>query len=125
MSGRRAKLERRLARTQRPPALPSARPAHGPVGPQRYEELHYRADVTTSDQAQPGAILGHDELGRPYEVLDTEFTPPQTHAEGHFDGDGCTFPTPGHFRRSGTTVNLQYATPDNLRAALVAAGIAS
>jgi hypothetical protein len=20
-----------------------------------------------------------------------------THAAGHFDGDGCTFPTPGHF----------------------------
>lgn len=121
MSGRRAKRERKLARAQVVPVKPPPPPTVQALVEQRYEVLHYRRDVTSS--AQPGQILGHDEFGRPYEVLDAEYTPPQTHAEGHFDGDGCTFPTPGHFARSGTTVNLQYATPENLRAAMAAAGV--
>ena len=83
---------------------------------ERYEVLHYPGDVSGSDQAQPGALLGCDEVGRPYEVIDAEYTPPGTHAEGHFDGDGCTFPTEGHFLPVRTTVYLQYATAETIRA---------
>lgn len=83
-----------------------------------YQVLHYRGDVTGADKAQPGALLGGDEFGRPYEVIDAEYTPPATHGDGHFDGDGCTFPALGHFLWSGTTVHLQYATPETLRAHL-------
>lgn len=125
MSGRRAKRERRLARAQQAAKVKPTPVVQAPVA-QRYEVLHYRGDVTMSDRAQPGALLGHDEMGRPYEVLDAEYIAPATVlAEGHFDGDGCTFPTPGHFLPGRTTVQLQYATPDNIRAAMVAAGIAS
>lgn len=100
MSGRRAKRERRLARAQQA-VQPARKPAVQQSMPQRYEQLHYRGNVTGADRAQPGQILGHDELGRPYEVLDAEYEPDS----------------------GRTTVNLQYATPDNLRAALAAAGI--
>jgi len=86
------------------------------VSGQRYEVLHYLGDLTGHEGLQPGHIFAHDEIGRPYEVLDVEFTPRNTLAEGHFDGDGCVFPTPGHFLPSRTTVQLQYATQDALKA---------
>jgi hypothetical protein len=97
VSGRRAKRERKLARLHEPPRrVAPVQALSEPLIAQRYEELHYPGDVTGSDQAQPGALLGHDELGRPYEVLDAEY-------------DAAA---------DRTTVNLQYATPANLRAAL-------
>jgi hypothetical protein len=66
------------------------------VSGQRYEVLHYRGNVTGSDTAQPGALLGADEFGRPYEVIDAEYDP---------DSDR-------------TTVQLQYASPESIRAAM-------
>lgn len=57
----------------------------------RYEVLHYPGDVTA--RVRPGQILGCDEFGRPYEVIDAEYQ------HGH------------------TVVNLQYATAETLRAA--------
>lgn len=111
MSGRRAKRERKLARAQQPPARPTARPAVQQSMPQRYEVLHYRGNVTSSAGAQPGAILGHDELGRPYEVIDAEYAPVFCGVL-HYDGSPC----PGN--HGMTTVQLQYATAENLRAAM-------
>lgn len=66
----------------------------------RYPVLRYPGNVTGSDQAQPGVILGWDEFGRPYEVIDAEFVP-----------DGSHFGEPAH-----TDVFLQYATPEAIRA---------
>lgn len=97
MSGRRAKRQRELARAAQP-AQAARKPAVQYAGPQRYGVLHYSGDLTGSEGLHPGGILGHDELGRPYEVLDAEY-------------DAAT---------NRTTVNLQYATADNLRAALAA-----
>lgn len=57
-----------------------------------YGVLHYAGDVTAADQVQPGMLLGTNELGVPWEVLDAEF-----------DGQR-------------TTVQLQTATPDAIRA---------
>lgn len=124
MSQRRARLERkrgRAAQAARPKPVPAVRASM----PQRYEVLHYLGDLTGSESLQPGRILGHDETGRPYEVIDAEFEPASAHAEGHFDGDGCTFPTEGHLLPARTTVQLQYASVDNVRAALAAAGVPS
>jgi hypothetical protein len=64
------------------------------VSGQRYGLLHYPGDVTAG--ARPGMVLGCDELGRPYEVLDAEY-------------DSAT---------DRTSVHLQYASPDNVRAHL-------
>lgn len=76
----------------------------------QYSVLHYRGDLTGSEQAQPGAILGHDEAGRPYEVLDAEFEPcpecdPTMSACLACDETG-----------GRTTVHLQYGTPEAIRA---------
>ena len=60
----------------------------------RYEVLHYRGDLT--HDALPGVLLGFDELGRRYEVLDAEY-------DAEIDR---------------TTVHLQYATEETLRTAL-------
>lgn len=60
-----------------------------------YPTLRYRGNVTGSDTAQPGALLGHDEIGRPYEVIDAEYIPED----------------------DVSNVFLQYATPDTLRRA--------
>lgn len=56
--------------------------------------LHYRGDVTGAHLAQPGSLLGCDEAGRPFEVIDAEYDP----------------------AADGTSVHLQFATPDTLRA---------
>ncbi|SDG96104.1 hypothetical protein [Klenkia brasiliensis] len=77
----------------------------------RFEVLRYRGDL--SEVIRPGQILGADGFGRPYEVLDTEVDP--VLIDGHHDGDGCLFPTPGHLRPQ-TTVHLQYATVETLTA---------
>lgn len=55
-----------------------------------YEILHYPGDVT--DAAVEGKLLGEDELGRPYEIIDSEF-----------DGER-------------TTVHLKYASKETLKA---------
>jgi hypothetical protein len=61
----------------------------------RYEVLHYPGDVTA--RVHTGQIFGCDDFGRPYEVIDAEYQ------HGH------------------TTVHLQYATTETLRAAEVTA----
>lgn len=90
----------------------------------RYEVLRYRGNVTGADQAQPGRVLGCDEFGRPYEVIDAEFEPcPECDPTVGWPGPlwWATVPTapdvcPGCQGSGGrTTVQLQYATPDNLR----------
>jgi hypothetical protein len=93
MSQRRAKRQRQQTR-RATPAQPA--PAVDTSMPQRYEVLHYPGDLTGAEQMQPGRILGHDELCRPYEVLDAEYDP----ATGR------------------TAVHLQYASTENLRAEL-------
>jgi|tagenome__1003787_1003787.scaffolds.fasta_scaffold20467155_2 hypothetical protein len=62
----------------------------------RFEVLHYPGNVTGADKAQPGALLGGDETGRPYEVIDAEYMP----------GDDFT------------AAHLTYASTDTLRAHL-------
>lgn len=67
---------------------------------QRYEVLRYRGNVTGHDGAQPGRILGGDELTRPYEVIDATYDP----------------------AADLTTVQLQYASNENIVAGLMAGG---
>ena len=55
-----------------------------------YHVLHYKGRVDPLDE---GEILGYDEVGREFEVIDCEYDP---------DTDR-------------TTVNLQYATVESLR----------
>lgn len=78
-----------------------------------YPVLRFRGDIT--NDLLPGQILGTDEFGRPFEVLDAEVDPVEV--DGHYDGDGCLFPTPGHLRPV-TTVFLQYATPETIARAV-------
>ena len=68
-----------------------------------YPCLRYPANVTGAEVCQPGQLLGWDEIGRPYEVIDAEFIP---------DAEGSET---GH-----TNVFLQYATPETIRAAQAA-----
>jgi hypothetical protein len=79
---------------------------------QRYEALHYPRDLTEHENLQPGRILGHDEIGRPYEVIDAELEIvwPQ----------GQDAPS-----RARTTVNLQYAGTEALKAEMVRRGEAN
>lgn len=70
---------------------------------QQYPQLTYRGDVTAADQAQPGHVVGHDEMFRPYEVIDAEYVPPCA---------GCDDEPCGCDR---THINLQYATPETLK----------
>jgi hypothetical protein len=94
------------------------------VSGQGYEVLHYRRDVTGWDTAQPGRILGHDEFGRPYEVIDAEYEPcDDCDGEGTYeaeDDDGRVYgeePCPTcQGKRGRTVVQLQYATPENIAA---------
>ena len=58
----------------------------------RYEVLHYPGDRTAAIYA--GQIIGHDEIGRPYAVLDADYQ------HGH------------------TTVHLTYATTEQISAAV-------
>jgi hypothetical protein len=60
----------------------------------RYGLLHYPGDVTAD--VHEGQLLGHDEAGRFFAVIDAEFDPVK--------------------RR--TAVHLQHASPDQIRAAL-------
>ena len=60
----------------------------------RYEALHYRGDV--EEAASNGELLGYDEGGRPYAVIDAEYQP----------------------ESDTTTVFLQYATPEQIQAAM-------
>jgi hypothetical protein len=59
----------------------------------RYEILHYRGAVEKGVSA--GQLLGYDEVGRPYAVIDAEYQP----------------------EVDITTIFLQYATPEQIRAA--------
>lgn len=72
---------------------------------QRYEVLHYPGDLTGREELAPGRLLAHDEVGRPYEVIDTEYEP----------GDWPDWP-------GRTTVNLQYAGSDALKAEMARRG---
>lgn len=56
-----------------------------------YKMLNYRGDLTRT--AEVGMILGEDEFGRPYEIIDADYD-----AESNM-----------------TQVHLQYATEDSLR----------
>lgn len=38
-----------------------------------YEQLNYRGDVTAA--AKPGQLLGHDEVYRPWAIIDAEYDP--------------------------------------------------
>jgi hypothetical protein len=73
-----------------------------------YPVLRYPGNITGSDNVQPGSMLGWDEVGRPYEVIDTEFIPDRVDVD--YDGSGYVAEA-GH-----TNVYLQYATPETLRA---------
>lgn len=71
---------------------------------QEYPTLTYPGDATKSEQAQPGQLLGWDELFTPYEVLDAEWIP----------GGGeiaCTCDR----EISHTHVFLQRARPETMR----------
>jgi hypothetical protein len=82
----------------------------------QYPQLTYPGDVTGSPQAAPGHLLGCDEVGRFYEVIDAEFCPA---GQNYVNGTGKTFPgCPEHGRVTAhTTVNLQYATAESLQRA--------
>jgi len=82
---------------------------HG--GTQRFEVLHYPGDLT--DRILAGQVLGADEFGRPFEVLDVERQ--KVPAPGHYFGDDCAALDPAHLRVR-TEVHLQYATPETLAA---------
>lgn len=64
----------------------------------RYAQLTYRGDVTES--ATPGRILGQDEVGRFYEVIDADYSE-------FFDDE--------HEMAGHTHVNLQYASPETIK----------
>jgi hypothetical protein len=78
-----------------------------------YPVLRYPGNVTGSDQAQTGAILGWDEVGRPYEVIDAEYIPLEKVVEDQGEAGLRVVDRRGGY----TNVFLQYATPDTLRAA--------
>lgn len=69
----------------------------------RYELLHYRGDLTP--YIRPGQLLGYDEVGRPYAVLDAEV------------GYHCPHGTDHPRCQVRTTVHLQYAPPEQITAA--------
>lgn len=79
----------------------------------RYEVLHYPGDLTAS--VRPGQILGADEAGWFFQVLDVERQ--KVPAQGHFFGDDCSALDPAHLRVR-TAVHLQNASPETVRAAL-------
>ena len=58
----------------------------------RYEVLHYPGDV--EEGASAGEILGTDEIGRPYAMIDAEYKP----------------------QKDWTVVHLTYATPEQAQA---------
>lgn len=78
----------------------------------RYQLLRYRGDAAAA--ARPGDVLGCDDLGRPYEVVDAEVEVRYCNGRSH-----GTCECHGHTR---TTVHLQYATPDSIRAHLARLG---
>lgn len=91
----------------------------------RYELLHYRGDLTPD--IHEGDLLGTDEVGRPYAVIDAEFEPcpecdptvgwpgPLWWKSADPDREAC----PGCDGSGGqTTVHLQYATPEQITAAV-------
>ena len=81
-----------------------------------YRVLHYRGDRTGHPDLQPGLLLGTDAAGWPWEVLDTEISIliPQDGAAA----DEVLTSSGGAYRgRVRTTVHLQTATVDAVRAA--------
>jgi hypothetical protein len=59
-----------------------------------FGELHYKGDKTQNEAVQPGKLFGRDETFRLMEVIDTEYDP----------------------TTDRTTVHLQWARPETLRA---------
>lgn len=78
-----------------------------------YQVLHYPDDVR--DGAEPGSILGHDEVGRPFAVIDAELDVCPCCEPGPFAEEGCPSCDETGLR---TTVHLQYATPEQITAAV-------
>jgi hypothetical protein len=74
---------------------------------QQYAQLTYKGDVTSSPNAQPGRLLGMDEAGRYYEVIDAEFIGPPVF-------EGCM----DHDIGPHTHVNIQWASPEAIKAEL-------
>lgn len=75
----------------------------------QYPKLTYAGDVTGSEQCQPGHLLGCDEVGRFYEVIDAE-----TVVETEMTW-GSEKPTREDV--IATHVNLQYATAETMKRA--------
>lgn len=73
-----------------------------------YPCLRYPGNVSGAEALQEGCLLGWDEVGRPYEVLDTEWIGCPD-CDSYEDGV-CRERDGGH-----TNVYLQYATPENIR----------
>jgi hypothetical protein len=87
-----------------------------------YPQLTYPGDVTGSEQAQPGHLLGCDEVGRFYEVIDAYFVNPQSLSWPDEHPPEC--PDCGR-DYPHTHVNLQYATPENIKRASAGSVITS
>jgi hypothetical protein len=91
-----------------------------------YPVLRYPGNVSGADALQEGCLLGWDVVGRPYEVIDTEWIPEgepnpdcgTCHGSGIDPADALEEPDDegpcprcvGH-----TDVFLQYATPEHIR----------
>ena len=73
-----------------------------------YPVLRYPGNITGADAVQEGKLLGWDEVGRPYEVIDAEFIPERVEAD--YDGSGHVA-EPGY-----TNVYLQYAKAESIQA---------
>lgn len=48
-----------------------------------YGVLNYPGDVTSSDATRPGGLLGVNEVGWPWEVLDAEYSAERDRTEVH------------------------------------------
>lgn len=77
----------------------------------RYEILHYPDDVR--DGTSTGAILGHDEVGRPYAVLDTDLD--VCECSNPFGDEECPSCLGTGLQ---TTVHLAYAATEQITAAV-------
>jgi hypothetical protein len=76
-----------------------------------YPVLRYPGNVSGNDAVQPGCLLGWDETGRPYEVIDAEYIPREIVVEDGGDDTQRVVDVRGRY----TNVYLQYAQPENIR----------